>query len=549
MTACAMIIGFAHPVRAAGNLITNPGFETASSTSVSTPDGWIKGRWGTNTATFSYPVIGNASNRAAQVIMTSRTTGDAKWAFAPVTISAGNVYEYQNDYSSDVTTHVTLEIRLSNGTYLYPDIAHPGPSNEWATQTIRFTAPANAVSARVFHLINQVGSLTIDNVSLRDVTPSPEPINPILNPSFEDLTISQQPAHWLRGRWGVNTTSFVFPVTGRTGSNAARVEISTHTSGDAKWYFTEVPVTPGDWYEFSDYYQSSIPHFVTVRFQRIDGTFQYQDIGMPPAQSDWTKFSGSFFIPSGVKSITIFHLIKNVGWLQVDDYKLKKLPGDPTVFNKGYVSINFDDGWLSAYQNAIPILDTAGFKSNQFIVTSRMFDGFAAYVKVPQILAMQSSGHEIGAHTRTHPNLTTLTPEQAQLEISSSRDDLIAIGATPVNYFAFPEGGSNNAIRAMVAGAGFAGARGSDGGFNRKTTDRFNLARQPMTNTTTLAQVQALIDQAMTDKTWLILLFHEINASGNTFAVTPELFQQIVNYLATQNIAPITISQGMQMMN
>lgn len=104
-------------------------------------------------------------------------------------------------------------------------------------------------------------------------------------------------------------------------------------------------------------------------------------------------------------------------------------------------------------------------------------------------------------------------------------------------------------MQQLVKNAGYIAARSSDGGYNDKFTNKFALKRQPMLNTTTLADVQNYIDTAIRNKTWVILLFHEINNSGDTYAVTPQLFAQILDYLNQKGIKPISIQQGVNMIN
>jgi peptidoglycan/xylan/chitin deacetylase (PgdA/CDA1 family) len=161
---------------------------------------------------------------------------------------------------------------------------------------------------------------------------------------------------------------------------------------------------------------------------------------------------------------------------------------------------------------------------------------------------MQSAGHEIGAHTKTHPNLTALTSAQADQQIRGSRNDLIAIGAVPVNAFAYPFGAYNSSVIQLVKNAGFSGARSSDGGYNLKTTNPYVLKRQPMLNTTTFTQIKSYIDTARANKAWVILLFHQVDNTGATYAVTPALFEQTLNYLKQIGEAPITMTQGLQLM-
>jgi peptidoglycan/xylan/chitin deacetylase (PgdA/CDA1 family) len=161
---------------------------------------------------------------------------------------------------------------------------------------------------------------------------------------------------------------------------------------------------------------------------------------------------------------------------------------------------------------------------------------------------MQSDGHVIDAHTRSHPNLTTLTSSQQQAEIAGSRQDLLDLGATPVSAFAYPLGAYNSSVQQQVRNAGFIGARSSNGGYNDKRTDKYALRRVSMENTTTLAKIKADIDAALMEKRWVILLFHEVNTSGHRYSVTPAMFQQIVDYLKQKGVTPITIQQGLSKM-
>jgi peptidoglycan/xylan/chitin deacetylase (PgdA/CDA1 family) len=67
-------------------------------------------------------------------------------------------------------------------------------------------------------------------------------------------------------------------------------------------------------------------------------------------------------------------------------------------------------------------------------------------------------GIEIGAHTRTHPHLKTLSAEQAWTEISGSRTDLERELATPVRVFAYPYGEYDPVSEAVVKRAEFLGS-------------------------------------------------------------------------------------------
>lgn len=554
MLAAVFSIGVLQSAYAAGNLIENGDLEQPSADGTA-PEGWFRGRWGTNTAVFEYPVPSGDGTDAARVTLLSRSSGDAKWAYDRVPIEPGSTYRYSDSYSSGVSTYVTVEIEMDDGSFAYDDIGNPGATSGWESGSWEFVAPSGAVSARVFHLINQVGSLSIDDAQLEEIhdpadPPSPVPGNVVPNPSLEEAGSGGDPLSWRRGRYGSNTAVFTYPSPAHAGSTGAKVELTAHSSGDAKWYFEHVDASPGEEYAFSGYYRSDVPTHVNVQLIDGDGDDSYIVLGTAPASSSWRTFEAEFSVPAGTESLTIFHVIKSVGTLEIDDMSLVRTAApDPVKFDKGYVSINFDDGWLSVYENALPILDAAGFRTDQFIITERLAAGnFPGYVKPAHVLDMQARGHRIGSHTKTHPRLAEVSQAQAREEIEESREILLDLGASPVSVLAYPEGSYNPAVQQMLRDAGYIAGRSSNGGQNDKLTDRYALRRFNLGNATTIAQVKAAIDQAIANRTWLILLGHEVNHSGRTYAITPEFLQQIVDYLEEKNIEPILVEEGIQMM-
>lgn len=98
-----------------------------------------------------------------------------------------------------------------------------------------------------------------------------------------------------------------------------------------------------------------------------------------------------------------------------------------------------------------------------------------------QLREVAERGHEVGAHTLTHPILSTLTPEQARAEIVGSyRRVADAAGRAPKS-FAYPNGRPDRdygpAHVAMVRDAGFDLAVSTRWGCATKRSDRFQLPR------------------------------------------------------------------------
>lgn len=61
----------------------------------------------------------------------------------------------------------------------------------------------------------------------------------------------------------------------------------------------------------------------------------------------------------------------------------------------------------------------------------------------------------LGAHTVTHPALTTLDETALRQELETSRDECALLAGRPVAGFAYPYGDMNGSVRAAVAAAGY----------------------------------------------------------------------------------------------
>lgn len=98
-----------------------------------------------------------------------------------------------------------------------------------------------------------------------------------------------------------------------------------------------------------------------------------------------------------------------------------------------------------------------------------------------EVRQLHAAGMEIGAHTRTHPILSTLDADAARDEIAGSRDDLQRIIGEPVVAFAYPNGRPGEDYgpreRQMVEELGFRYAMATRWGAATASSDRFQLPR------------------------------------------------------------------------
>jgi peptidoglycan/xylan/chitin deacetylase (PgdA/CDA1 family) len=404
------------------------------------------------------------------------------------------------------------------------------------TYTLTATNPQGSVTAQV----------TVNVVLAPPPPPATTTPNLIPNGGFEQGSGST-PTGWSADYWGSLRATFTYPVAGNGSSKAARVVVTNWRSGDAKWDFNHINVSSHTIYQFSDDYISTVYDNVTVEFLMSNGTYTYQWVGEPaPTGGAWAHFSAEITVPVGAVSMTVLHSLDKNGSLTIDNASLIALPLNP--FPTGMVTLSFDDGLLSQFQNARPILNTAGIKGGFFIITTEPGSGDTGYMSWAQITTLKNDGHEIGGHTRTHPDLTKLTAAQDQAEIKGSFDDLVANGFAP-KTFVYPVGAESPTLEQMVKNAGYIGARGSYWGINSPTANRWAAYDIRVDQTTTAAEINAAIDQALADKRWIILELHDVLASGgDEYSITPATLQAIVNHIKSVGIQVVTLEQGMGLM-
>jgi peptidoglycan/xylan/chitin deacetylase (PgdA/CDA1 family) len=99
-----------------------------------------------------------------------------------------------------------------------------------------------------------------------------------------------------------------------------------------------------------------------------------------------------------------------------------------------------------------------------------------------EVTALADAGMEIGAHTVTHPILSTLSPEQAWSEISQSKVALERLLGRRIETFAYPNGRPNKDFTGSdvehVKKAGFRGAVTTGWACATPDADDFLIPRQ-----------------------------------------------------------------------
>ena len=151
------------------------------------------------------------------------------------------------------------------------------------------------------------------------------------------------------------------------------------------------------------------------------------------------------------------------------------------------VVITFDDGFQNVLDHALAPLAENGFRAIQFLVPGLLGktnawdlpDGEVQerLMDAAQVRDWLAAGHEIGAHSITHPNLSKISTDRAREEIFACKKMLEDEFGVAVRHFCYPYGAWNETVRDFVAEAGFTTACTTQPGVNTLSTPHLEISR------------------------------------------------------------------------
>lgn len=151
--------------------------------------------------------------------------------------------------------------------------------------------------------------------------------------------------------------------------------------------------------------------------------------------------------------------------------QMEHLSPKVTTNNVKAIILTFDDGDITNYKYAYPILKDKGFTAYFFIIVSKV--GAGGYMNWEQIRELRDSGMIIGSHGMTHRILTELSDKEIDYELRQSKKVLEDNLNHPINYFSIPRGFYNQIIIKKAKEIGYKAVFTS----NPKDNDGFKFGR------------------------------------------------------------------------
>ena len=164
-------------------------------------------------------------------------------------------------------------------------------------------------------------------------------------------------------------------------------------------------------------------------------------------------------LSSGASAILLYHSLDQTGSLFSIDPALFRRHVEAIVQSgitvaplaqvretPGALALTFDDGHRNFLDRALPLLVEFRMPATMFVVS-----GYCGHkpdaLTWREVREIAAAGIDIGAHSVTHRDLTTLSAAEVQVEMRGSQAHIEDQLGRPVRAFAYPYGRSNTHVR------------------------------------------------------------------------------------------------------
>jgi peptidoglycan/xylan/chitin deacetylase (PgdA/CDA1 family) len=200
--------------------------------------------------------------------------------------------------------------------------------------------------------------------------------------------------------------------------------------------------------------------------------------------------SDNFYYLSPVEFEKQMYLLREWGYTTISVELLAMAIKEGAVLPPKPIILTFDDGPVSNFTNALPIMQKYNFTGTSYVVYN--YIGGNNYMSADQIRALAAAGWEIGSHGLSHIELTK-NPDRERDEIVESRKKLQSMLDVPILSFAYPFGAYDRSSVDYTRFAGYMAAMGLGNATLQSNRNLFYLYRMEVNRNMDLATFASLL--------------------------------------------------------
>ena len=216
---------------------------------------------------------------------------------------------------------------------------------------------------------------------------------------------------------------------------------------------------------------------------------------------------------------------------------IKKIPDKLVVFT-------FDDATASQYSIVAPLLKQYGFGGTFYICEFPPSSADSKlYMNWRQIRELDRMGFEIANHTKSHPQLSKLTPEEIDAQIAYIEHKCDSMHIRKPVTFAYPGYDLDQRVLEILLKRGYLLARGGGNHAYDPLVDYPLLIPSWAMTANNKAEIMKAFGEARNGKI-VVLTIHGVPDMEHPWVTTPpELFKEYLQYLSDQHFKVISLRE------
>lgn len=208
----------------------------------------------------------------------------------------------------------------------------------------------------------------------------------------------------------------------------------------------------------------------------------------------------------------------------------------------GQIVLILDDGYSSANLIGIPAVEAVGGKLNLAIISDAMGSG-QTRMRPQEVRDAHERGHQIICHSKTHADLTGLSPEDRLLEWESA-DALEAVTGVFPSSFVYPVSAANTQTGVEAYGRFDRALIGVAGQYMWPSgPGEHFMGRWSWSDGNHAATLSKVVEAAAGNYT-LIMYTHQLDGSNLSNGVTEAEFLELVELAATLGMRFVTLDEA-----
>lgn len=201
----------------------------------------------------------------------------------------------------------------------------------------------------------------------------------------------------------------------------------------------------------------------------------------------------------------------------------------PVKLDAPIVSFSFDDCPKSVMENALVPMEAEGWQATVYVAIGLCgtTNHLGLHMNKDDVQAVHAAGHEIGDHTFSHCDGSSLSPEEVLADIDKNQDALNGLGIRPSQTFAYPYGELTPGLKKALESR-FKGARGIHSQTHETSVDLNQIGSSRLYSGSDFNALLSQIEQLKTSPGWLTIFTHDVRDTPSDFGCTPAQFRTVI---------------------